>query len=719
MSQGFNLNQNQFNKDITKLAIGLYKNNEFYSRADVAAELKSKGIKEDSSFVEELIYRAHEAAKNRDEKRAIETVFYNNQLTKPLIDAKSVKNIIRTESFDNAIVYFEQKAQNVNQALLVVVQDVERLTEKAQNFIAESKLLSSISGASQVDKVKNEAAAIYKDYEKLILYYREAERSIKDLIEDFSLIRAELIKSHRENITRLTDIFGTSIKAIEPKLFDYNLIEFIDTTELLENTQYKFDKLIKTCKKLIVEINTNFVDGISKATRVLGRGNRNEFGIALLGLELLNSWADSADKATVLKLDLEKLKQEMNYDATKIKADLGRLQIIDKILCDRYIPAANTFRQYSKDVMTSEIENLLDSIYAQEDIKNLKKQKDELMNTYNSLEIEIIDHQNQSKYYTDKLSANEIELKEIRPLYLKAQQLKPKKPFFLFNLFSLGNLKKSYNRDVAEWSQEHLPIIEAYCEKQEDINMDIEELNSHEKAIKPKKVELNNLQKEIDKHSEFINNKIQSNSDVQVKLAKHLAPLVNLLRTSRQLIELKIDKELLTSVRIQKVEFGNLPIELEKKITEITTSLKQKSSERINKFDIHQKLADKEEFDAGLDNKESHAIVNQLVQESSLKIVTNTIDLIENTLRLKKLKLDSAYASQKYDDELNKLRSRFKELYLSEEKKEAALREVIKTINTGHGIEVREALIELIDDNDWITESEVINLLKHKKNITI
>ena len=117
---------------------------------------------------------------------------------------------------------------------------------------------------------------------------------------------------------------------------------------------------------------------------------------------------------------------------------------------------------------------MLYEVITHDDLQELKRKKDELLNDYHKLEIEIEDHKVEVKRYSDNIQSNEQQLKDYRPLYLEAQKHKPKKPFFLFNILSLGSLKKTYNRDVAEWYQNYNPVIEAFCEFQEDIRIDKE-----------------------------------------------------------------------------------------------------------------------------------------------------------------------------------------------------------------------------------------------------
>ncbi len=83
MHQKERINREEVYNYITELALRLFKDKEKYSRADVAFELKDRGIEYDSTFVEELIFAAYKLSNSKEVQTAIKKVFFNNQLTRP------------------------------------------------------------------------------------------------------------------------------------------------------------------------------------------------------------------------------------------------------------------------------------------------------------------------------------------------------------------------------------------------------------------------------------------------------------------------------------------------------------------------------------------------------------------------------------------------------------------------------------------------------------
>lgn len=710
MHQKERINREEVYNYITELALRLFKDKEKYSRADVAFELKAKGIEYDSTFVEELIFAAYKLSNSKEVRTAIKKVFFNNQLTRPLIEEGSVHDLLYSQSYEEAITRLNKDANKAIRQTKQFNKDFANLINEAQNYVAKKQLLSKISGAYEIEDVKSEAKHVLDLYELAIDKYQTSKQSIADLIEDFTLLRNEVLTIYRTNLTLLTDVFGSKIKAVEPNLFNFELIEWLETEAMIKNIQLEFDNIMSSCSTIILQINSDFKTGVSNAVKIMGRGKNNALGFAMLGLELFSSWSNSEVQATKLRQELEVLKHKMNHDVALVSGDLCRLEVINKKIKDIHIPTADAFMRYSNKALTTEVENLLAVLHQDKKIKRLQLEKDKLLETYSSLEKSIINHQNEIENYSFRIKQSKEQLMEYKPIYLNAKKLEPSKPFFLFNLLSLGMLKKSYNRDVAEWYEKYFSTIESYNMFEEDLLLDKEELKAHKKALNKEKLGLSRTSKIIEKQSQQIYELIKENGNIQAEFAKHLTPLVNLLRAARMVIELKMDESHLTTVKISEVEMESLPLELEKRLAKVTGSIANDIKSEVQNVD----LSDQLKF--ALDEKEQ-----ELVKDKAVQIIDNIGNLVEALAALKKMEVNNDIANETYRKELDALREKYKTIFLEEESRASALREVMKTVKTGSGIEVRDALLELVDEKDgyWATELEIIESLKSDTDIII
>ena len=129
------LNKEGIYKAIGNLALKLLKDRSLYSRADIAFELKNNGIESDSALIEDLLYGACESLKDSKIRDAIKKVFYNNSLTRPLVEDDSVKSHIRNDNFEKAISLLNNKELEVNKMLCDFADELNVIVGKAQNYI--------------------------------------------------------------------------------------------------------------------------------------------------------------------------------------------------------------------------------------------------------------------------------------------------------------------------------------------------------------------------------------------------------------------------------------------------------------------------------------------------------------------------------------------------------------------------------------------------------
>lgn len=64
---------------------------------------------------------------------------------------------------------------------------------------------------------------------------------------------------------------------------------------------------------------------------------------------MLEHYMGASERANRLKSDLSVFQTSVKHDATRIKADMGRLLVICKTLNDVVIPKANVFLRYGEN----------------------------------------------------------------------------------------------------------------------------------------------------------------------------------------------------------------------------------------------------------------------------------------------------------------------------------------------------------------------------------
>lgn len=621
-------------------------------------------------------------------------------MSRPIIDENSVKALVEKNQWTEAVSVLKQESNEVNRLLEAFMSTSAEVLNTTKKYVEKYQLAGYVTGSVQVSNVKKEAEMLYIDYQKFIDNYAQTKNQIIELIEDFTFLRSNILNLYREKVSFLTDVFGEKIKAIEPKLFDFNVIEWLDTASMLKNIELEYENLINTCTIIVSELHNKFSSNFSNSLRLLGKGSGgNSLSLAMVGLNIFNSWAEASQQATILKQEVEKMKQKMIYDVNLIKADINRLQLIDTSLRNVYIPTAYAFQENFEIVFSKELKNLLNTLYENPQIKELKEEKDRLLAKFHSLESDIIDHQTHITLYEGNIQSEEKELKAYNPLYLKAKSQKPKKPIFFG--------RKSYNRDVAEWHQEYYPIIEAFVEAREQLKIDKEELSNHKRIAEEKKKAIVAINKAIDKQSEQINQLISKDVSLQSKIAKYLAPMINLLRLAKKITELKIDEKYLKTVKLEiPQDIKLLPIEISNGLKSFLSKLKIDFQTEIDKqsFQEEQTVATPQTI--------------YITNETS-RLFSTAINIVEETLKLKELQLEGKIQQEYYTKQLTLLQNEFQNSFSKLNNRSKFIAEISKNIQCGNQKDLKDVLLLLIDEQDKISESEIVKALKENKHITI
>ena len=688
------MDNNRIYQKIYDIASQLLKENAVYTRADLAYELQEFGIKTDSFEIGMLVWEAY---KRFNDNEAIRRSFYDNEKKDPLVDEYRTDYLIETNDIPSLFPLLQQKLTNGNHALSQLENTVTQ-TLREQAVSGSISTLNTLTGTQGIVKVKNEATAVFNLYSELVGNYDDAKHQIQAVTTDFVKLRGQICDTYRQYALVLTDAFGDSIKTVSPELFDFDSIEWLDVHGMLQNVKLDYDKINEKCSTLMSSITDSFAQSLKTASQSYKAAGSKQIGLVLAGLNMVSHYIDAGQKTAELKQDLLTLKNSVKHDVTLIKGDMGRLFVIYKTLNDLYIPQAEAFCRFSKQVLSGEWQQLTQALYADTDIQSLKEERDEALESYKTLEREMTDEQLNIDYYTTRIEECRQLLDGMQTQYQQAQASKPEKPFFLTNLLTLGSAKQKYNRNIYDWNQACAPVISQYEEMQTDMKLDSDELEQLQQHLNENKRTHQLLKEKLHRLNREIMNNINVSPALQMKLLPHLESMVKLLRIAREIASCKLDNKLVKTVSISRQD-TELPQELKQNLQLFTNTLREHVA-IDNETAKSSFYAVSGEAPTGSEQPTSSENANEAdfaqLSDAENAAIQNTVNLLESWSRLKAMQEQSAIAHQAYDKELEKLQEAFRNNLADIDNRGVILRESLKKINTATSEEeLKEGLLSL------------------------
>ncbi len=688
------MENNKIYKQILALAKEIVKDNNTFTRADLAYELSKFGINQDSLEVSRLVMNAYEFF-HKDEN--IRKAFCNNEGERSLIDEFMVSQMMKKGQHDHALKRVDVELKNGKASL----HQLNKLTQECSvNVNGERKfeLASWLTGTKGVENVKAEAEVYFDRYSLLVNGYSCAKEDVKGIIAEFVNIRGFVADIYQEYATKLVDIFGDSIKSVAPELFDFDTVEYLNVNEMHKTIRLKYDMLAETCAILIQDIHTNFIRSASESARRLGSGNSRESRsnkLMLAAVNMANHYMYASERTAQSKRELEKFKQDIKHDVALIAGDYTRLASVYKILNDLYIPKANTFYKYCKEVFQSELQQLFDTLYQNEEISKLAKKRDTIGEDCRILASDIADHQLHIEYYSSNIATGQELLKYKQRDYNKATGSKPQKPFFLVNLLTLGNSNRNYRRNLYEWKEYSEPVIIEYDKYKAEIKLDSDELVKHKFYLKKAKDELHLKKAELKRVNRQIASRIRVSNEIKLKMCDHLGKIVSLLHIAKDIVESKLDAKHVKTISVQDFRKTELPSTIEDNLNLYTDSLRNSLLAPIVSTD-----------DNNISSTEDENIKKEeYFSEAYSQTVERSLGLLGEWSRLKLMREQGKMVQRDYDQALQNIRAQFENEMKETDNKYALLAETIKRVNlSANKEELKEALLSL--NNEEILSME-------------
>ena len=688
------MDNNRIYQKIYDIASQLLKENAVYTRADLAYELQEFGIKTDSFEIGMLVWEAY---KRFNDNEAIRRSFYDNEKKDPLVDEYRTDYLIETNDIPSLFPLLQQKLTNGNHALSQL-ENIVTQTLREQTVSGGIGALNTLTGTQGIVKVKNEATAVFNLYSELVGNYDDAKHQIQAVTTDFVKLRGQICDTYRQYALVLTDAFGDSIKTVSPELFDFDSIEWLDVHGMLQNVKLDYDKINEKCSTLMSSITDSFAQSLKTASQSYKAADSKQIGLVLAGLNMVSHYIDAGQKTAELKQDLLTLKNSVKHDVTLIKGDMGRLFVIYKTLNDLYIPQAEAFCRFSKQILSGEWQRLTQALYTDTDIQPLKEERDEALESYKTLERKMTDEQLNIDYYMTRIEECRQLLDGMQTQYQQAKASKPEKPFFLTNLLTLGSANQKYNRDIYDWNQACAPVISLYEEMRTDVKLDSDELEQLQRHLNENKRMHQQLKEKLRRLNREIMSKISVSPDLQMKMLPHLESMVKLLRIAREIASCKLNNKLVKTVSISRQD-TELPQELKQNLQLFTNTLREHVAidNKTAKSSFYA-VSDEYPNESGQPTPNENATEADFAQLSDAEntAIQNTVNLLESWSRLKAMQEQSAIAHQAYDMELEKLQEAFRSNLADIDNRGIILRESLKKINTATSEEeLKEGLLSL------------------------
>jgi hypothetical protein len=705
------MEQIKFYEVIKKHADELARQKSTLTRADLAYDLNSQGCQcTDDMHLSEMVYRAY-IHYNRDNN--IYKSFLSNEGAISLVEQYKLNAHLDDNQLNEALTLLEKDLSVAKAELNEAEKSIDTVLQ-LEILKAAGGVLKELEGTQQLNEIKEKGAALMQNYGKMINSYQSAEMQVKTDIKDFVDLRGNINFTLRKYAGALIDIFGDSIKMVDPNLFDFDRVKWLDVKAMQSQTELQFNQLDQNCTLLVNEVADHFNKTLNQlpvwmnSSKVLGPKN-GIYGTLVVGaISYLNHFMQAQDKSIRMERELLKLKESIIKDRTQVKSDLYRLAKIHKTLNDLYIPKASAYLRLSEEVLSADLNELMNSFYNGE-CEQLKRERDEILNRMKELERSINDHNDNLALFNGQMKDWSSLLDSQKSNYEEAKSKKPEEPNFISKIFT----GEKYKRKLHEWMVTNGELVGAYEEMLVDVELTKENIATHKDQIEKEKVEYESLSKKLKELNAKIAQKLSATPEQKLAVLKKLKDLLSLLHAGKNVVESRLDDSLLEVAQIPNPEQANkLPQEIlakyegfcNKIVNEIRAGGTEVADDLLKEFGIE---------------KESETA--QKVTETSQQVMSKVADLLQNASYLQSEQMRSQLTEEVYRKELEKLQEEFKKSMDCISDQSKVLLEALQKANTAtNKSDLRQALIEISGQSDFqLSESDFDAMLRGEKTIEI
>lgn len=670
-------------------------NGEKRTRADVAYDLQMT----DSLEVSRLVWEAYNYY---GKDPLIKSTFINNDNDSSVVDDYELRQLIATGKNDEYFNALSKDLKDGENALTVL--DNMLKTKMSEAVTSEiNSLMSIIMGTRGIENVKNEATQAVQLYGQLVNVYDEAKAGVKEVAHDFVDLRTEILHVYEKYAQMLVDFYGDSIKRVAPSLFDFDSIEYLDTTQMFEKVKLQYDLLSENCSVMMSEISDGFSNSVMIATqggKALGRNG----AIAVAAVEAIKHYLDASEKTVRMKSDLEAFKMNIKKDVTNIKSDYTRLATVYKTINNLYIPKADAYFKFSSKLLSAEFEQMVSTLYAKAGVAELVKERDEVMEEIRAVSEQLNDHKNNIIFYDEQIGRCQGILTDKKDDYENAKSLRPNKPSVIVNVLTFGSADKKYSQKMFKWKGIYGNLVKEYENAIVDEAVYGQDLNYQDEARREAEEKLTQLKAKQKELTDKILKSISVDADMKKQLATHLEDIIKLLHVGKEILESGLDSKSIRAINIDTYHSNELPEDLKNAVAnfkdlvrEVAPDLKEDMKKNLEKNFSEQEIAE----------------LKRVYKES--------IKLTDALVSLEALKKQNQISSEIYDNELEKIQTQFNSQMATIDAKTDVLGNALKEINTAPDAEARKrALIKLTEKgNVFANEEEFNNFINGTLTINI
>lgn len=215
------MDEKQIYKKIKDLSDRIVSGSALCTRADLAYELKDLGFDKDSAAVGEWVWKAY-AYYGRYEN--IRKAFVNNEKKKSLVDEYSIYSSVGEGNAEEVSSILDADISGSDHALALLNTAVSKSMQEV-SVSGAGGIVGHITGTKAVSDIRATASAVFQNYSEMVSAYEEAKTQVKSTIADFVAVRTYVNDIYRKYSLALVDIFGDSVKAVSPELFDFDTIQ--------------------------------------------------------------------------------------------------------------------------------------------------------------------------------------------------------------------------------------------------------------------------------------------------------------------------------------------------------------------------------------------------------------------------------------------------------------------------------------------------------------
>lgn len=262
-----------------------------------------------------------------------------------------------------------------------------------ENGVAGSSGLGDfLMGQGRAVDIQNEAAQLQDGFRGLVADYTSLVDQIRSLSGDFVLLRGQVEVTYRKFAAILIDVYGDRVRQIEPALFDFDAIEYLDTDQMLQEVLAGLDNIVSSGGAAIQAIGDSFRNTANTALNRMAKSKDTGTAIGMGLFDAFDHYSKAATVTNELERDYSRLREKVCKRVGDIGSDAMRIEQMRATLDSVFIPHALLLCRYADRLMDKEFARLLDTMYGQPAAAKLREDRDELLRSYLSLQYSIADH---------------------------------------------------------------------------------------------------------------------------------------------------------------------------------------------------------------------------------------------------------------------------------------------------------------------------------------